>query len=151
MRRLVCGCGVWLAVSAGMAAAATTTSPRASLSDSVCQASSSQLSRVVGITAVMRPLVGTGRMALLFQLQQRPVGGVGFTYLQGQNLGRWIHPTKPRNLGQRQGDVWMVNKPVVNLPGPDYYRFRVTFRWRSRSGRVLGQAVRLGPPCYQHG
>ena len=148
MRRVACACAVWFAVASAGAAAGAATPPRASLTGGVCRASPNPLDRAVGITAVMRPLTGTARMELMFQLQQRPLQGGSYTLVHARGLGRWLHPST-RNLGQRPNDVWRLDKPVVNLSGPDFYRFRVTFRWRSRAGGVLGRTVRLGPSCYQ--
>jgi hypothetical protein len=88
------------------------------------------------------------RMELKFQLMQRSPQGGTYSTLQGQNLGRWLHP-RVRNLGQRPGDVWKPSALVANLPAPDIYRFRVIFQWRGQSGSVLGRAVRFGPTCYQ--
>jgi hypothetical protein len=121
--------------------------PRASLQFFVCQPAANQLSRVVGVTAVMRPIPGTQRMQLMFVLQRRLAGRSGFSSVRGRDLGNWLSPVNP-TLGQLPSDVWRVNKPVVNLPGPATYRFRVTFQWVGSSG-VIGDQTRLSQLCTQ--
>ena len=57
----------------------------------------------------------------------------------------------PKNptLGQRPGDRWVVKHPVVDLAGPDFYRFRVAFRWIDASGHVIGKTTRYSAICFQ--
>lgn len=130
-------------------AAVASPTQRAELQDLVCQRAADPVGRGVTITAAMRPVSGTSRMALKFDLERRPGRAGPFNVLRGHDLGRWVYPTNPPTLGQLAGDVWMLKHNVVNLRGPDYYRFRVSFRWLGSDGRVLGQAVRLSPLCYQ--
>ena len=106
-----------------------------------------QPNRAIGVTAVMRPMPGTQRMQLRFVLQRRPARRNWFFAVPGNGLGNWLSPTNP-TLGQLPRDVWRVNKPVVNLPGPSTYRFRVTFRWIGRSG-VIGSQTLRSPLCAQ--
>jgi hypothetical protein len=133
-----------LTVPAGAAAP-----PRASLEGMVCARGANPLDRAVAIVAVMRPLPGTERMELRFQLERRAAGTQGFTEVRGGDLGQWRHPTDPPTLGQRPDDVWRLNKEVANLTGPAVYRFRVTFRWTGSGGHALGRMVRLTAPCVQ--
>jgi hypothetical protein len=137
----------WLALIALAAspAAAAAQPPRAALEAFACRRAASQLDRAIEVTAVMRPLPGTRRMELRFVLQRKPAGVSRFGAVRGRYLGMWLRPANP-TLGQRPGDVWVVNKPVVNLPGPALYRFRVTFRWLGARG-VLGAVARLSPAC----
>jgi hypothetical protein len=86
-------------------------------------------------------------MQLMFVLQRRLAGRSGFSSVRGSELGNWLSPVNP-TLGQLPSDVWNVKKPVVNLPGPATYRFRVTFRWVGSSG-VIGNQTRLSPLCTQ--
>jgi hypothetical protein len=104
--------------------------------------------RAVAITAVMRPVSGTERMALKFELERRAPHGGAFTVLRGRNLGDWVHPADS-SLGQLPGDEWMLKHNVVNLVGPAYYRFRVSFRWIGASGHLLAERARLSQVCYQ--
>ena len=145
---LVCaGSGAFSAGAAG--AVGTAPPPRASLQPIVCVGGSNQLDRAVAVTAVMRPVPGTRRMELRFQLERRMSGATAFSQVYGGDLGRWRHPTNPATLGQRPGDVWRLKKEVVNLVAPAVYRFRVTFRWSGSGGRALGQVTRLSGACAQ--
>jgi hypothetical protein len=121
--------------------------PRALLSHAACVTALDPSARSVDVTAVMRPVPGTEAMAVRFVLLQRPPGGT-FTAVLAPGLGSWISP-RPATLGQRPGDVWRVQHPVSNLPAPARYRFRVTFRWTGRHGRVLRSSTLLGPDCAQ--
>jgi hypothetical protein len=148
--------GFWISLAALAAgvlpvSADAAPAPRALLEGMVCARASNPLDRAVGITAVMRPVAGTERMELRFQLLRRPAGAPGFSEVQGGDLGVWRHPTDPATLGQRPDDVWRLNKQVANLAGPAVYRFRVTFRWKGTSGRVLEHLVRLSELCSQPG
>src|SRR6202012_431334 len=51
--------------------------------------------------------------------------------------------------GQLPGDVWRLNKTVLNLDAPATYQFRVVFRWTGANGRVLGSTGRLSRVCHQ--
>ena len=134
--------GVWLPAAAG-----ASQPPRASLEDFVCTPAPNQLNRVIEVSAVMRPMRGTRRMELKFVLQRRKARRKRFSSVRGSGLGDWLRPSDP-TLGQLPTDVWVLNKPVVNLAGPAVYRFQVTFRWLGGRG-VLGQQTRLSPPCTQ--
>jgi hypothetical protein len=138
-----------LALILGMAGTAEAASPpRARLRHLVCQHDLDPAARAVSVTAVMRPLPGTVKLALRFELLSRPRGASSFSALGGGDLGSWIEPGTP-TLGRRRGDVWLVNKQVVDLAAPAAYRFRVSFRWTGKHGRVLGTAVRRTPTCFQ--
>lgn len=131
---------------AGTAAAATTGSAPTALSGAFCRQASDSLSRMIEVTATMRPIPDTEQMALRFQLLERLPGG-RWHRLHGGDLGRWRHPNPP-TFGQQPDDTWVVNKPVVNLHAPAVYRFRVTFRWLTWDG-VITTAVRRSPLCIE--
>jgi hypothetical protein len=135
------GCG---AASATVPAA----SPRARLRDFVCQRALDPPARAISITAVMRPLPGTRKMEMRFELLRRLSHRRAFARVRGGDLGRWISPPDA-TLGQLPEDVWNLDKQVVNLVAPASYRFRVTFRWIGVHGRALGRAGRLSPTCDQ--
>jgi hypothetical protein len=59
-----------------------------------------------------------------------------------------LTPDDP-TLGQRPGDVWIVNHPVVGLAAPATYRFRVSFRWIGSNGEQLSSAFQSSSNCYQ--
>jgi hypothetical protein len=86
-------------------------------------------------------------MALKFQLLARAKTHGPSAPVKGGDLGKWLSPRDP-TLGRHPGDVWTLEKPVVDLPAPAFYRFRVSFRW-SGAGRVLRLTVRESPTCHQ--
>ncbi len=116
------------------------------LSGFICHPSLDPIKRAVSVTAVMPTITGTVRLQIRFQLESRAAGVLAA--VRGGDLGHWISPN-PITLGQQPGDVWIVSKPVTGVPVPASYRFKVTFRWIGAGGRVLNQAVRLGPTCHQ--
>jgi hypothetical protein len=134
--------GVVLAGVTGSGVAAADTSQQASLGSFVCQQAANPLSRVVGVTATMRPVAGTQRMAIRFQLLERLPGQL-FHYVHGGDLGHWLHPDPSTLVAP-----WAVKKPVVNLDAPATYRFRVTFRWIGPAG-VIASATHLSQRCVQ--
>jgi hypothetical protein len=135
-----------VALLGSVASAGAATPPRAALRGFICQHALDPAARAVSIKAVMRPLAGTQKMQLRFQLVSRSHAGASM--LSGGDLGTWITPGN-QTLGQRHGDVWILNKQVVNLAAPATYRFRVSFRWIGEHGRVLGVGVKESKPCHQ--
>jgi hypothetical protein len=136
------------AAGAGAAAADTDAAPRATLTDFACHQARQPFMRAISTTAVMRPITGTERMGLRFELLSKTPGSGRFVEADGAGLGTWIYPTDPPTLGQRPGDVWRLQKPVTNLPAA-IYRFRVSFRWFGAGGTVLATAVKLSQRCDQ--
>jgi CARDB protein len=137
-----------LALAAGPAATVGADTPRASLRSPLCVTAMDPVSRAISITAVMRPLTGTMRMQLKFDLLRRTAIARPFTRVRGGDLSTWVNPTDP-TLGQHPNDRWNLIKQVVDLKAPATYRFRVSFRWLGAHGRVLGTATRTSPTCYQ--
>ncbi|MHB8657259.1 MAG: CARDB domain-containing protein [Solirubrobacteraceae bacterium] len=120
----------------------------ARLTDYICQRALDPPARAMSITAVMRPMPGTRRLQLRFQLLSRPArGATGFAPVSGNGLGSWISPRDPA-LGQRPRDVWIVNHPVADLAA-GAYRFRVAFRWIGRRHRVIATDTRVSATCRQ--
>lgn len=132
----------------GVALAASSEPPRAALSDFVCQRALDPPARAVSVTAVMRPLAGTQKMAMNFSLVEKANGASSWSAVSGSGLGVWITPSDP-TLGQRPGDVWNVPHPVADLYAPARYRFSVRYRWTGDGGRVLGTATRVSAVCRQ--
>lgn len=122
--------------------------PRAALTGVVCRRALDPPARVVSVTAVMRPVLGTRRMQVEFRLLQRPSGARGYAPVAAAGLGNWVGPSDP-TLGQRPGDVWRVVKPVADLAAPAAYRFSVVFRWLGSHGRVLSALTRSSRTCHQ--
>jgi hypothetical protein len=136
------------AATTAAAAQASSIPPRAVLTNFACRQAAISLNRAISVTAVMRPISGTQRLALRFELQRRASAGKPFTDVTGSGLGKWLYPTNPPTLGQQPGDKWRYNKPVVNL-ATGTYRFRVSFRWIGSGGTALQTVVRLSPRCVQ--
>ena len=136
-----------LAVGSGPATAQSTP-PRDELSSFVCQKALDPPARAVSIQAVMRPLSGTSKMQMKFDLMRQTKSHPRFAIVHGHSLGSWISPNDP-TLGQQPGDVWIVTHPVVDLAGPATYKFRVTFRWVGSRGQTLGTATQTSATCYQ--
>jgi hypothetical protein len=114
----------------------------------VCQKALDPPARAVSVQAVMRPVSGTATMQMRFELMRQWKSGRPFRLVRGRLLGSWVSPASP-TLGQRPGDVWIVNHPVVDLAAPATYRFRVTFRWLDSHGEQLSSAVQSSPNCWQ--
>jgi hypothetical protein len=149
---LVClGIAAALAGAATPLAGASSPPPRTVLQNFACHRSPDSLNRWIEVTAVMRPISGTERMAMKFELLQRQPHSRGFTDVPRDHtdLGTWKHPTNPPTLGSRPGDHWNVKKLVVNLSSPAVYKFRVSFRWLDASGKSLGTVVRQSQLCNQ--
>jgi hypothetical protein len=148
MRRiaiLAAGAVAAAALSAGEVAASQ---PAAQLRGFSCHRAVNPVAREIAVDAVMRPVAGTKRMWLRFELLYRANAGDAWTPRTGGDLGSWKHPGDP-TLGQRAGDVWIVNKPVDDLIPAGAYRMRVSFRWAGAGGRVLASTVRSTPTCVQ--
>src|ERR1700678_1302752 len=133
MRRfLMSGAVVLVALGSAGAAAASSSAPaapRAVLDQFVCQRALDPGQRLVSVRAVMRPLKGTRRMQLQFNLLSKAAPATTFSVVHGTGLGTWEDPTDPPSLGSRPGDIWRLSHPVVDLPAPASYRFQVEFRW----------------------
>jgi hypothetical protein len=147
VRRASILCAIVFA-GAASAAYAVTSPPRAVLTGFVCHHDPNPLNREVAVTAVMRPIASTERMALKFELERKASAVEPFTAVSGHDLGKWLYPTDPVTLGQQPGDMWRYDKPVVNLAAGTY-RFRVAFRWTGTGGLALGTAVRFSARCDQ--
>jgi hypothetical protein len=153
MRRFLISGAVVLALLASFGAAGASGSagsaPRAQLAQPVCQRALDPGQRLVSVRAVMRPLKGTRKLELRFELLSKAPPATSFSVVQGTGLGGWVSPTDPVTLGQRPGDIWRLSHPVADLPAPASYRFEVTFRWIGSKGRVLGTQVRSTRNCFQ--
>jgi hypothetical protein len=116
------------------------------LKDFACRPAVKPARRVVSVTAVMRPIQGTVRLAMRFQLLSTKSGQV--TALRGGDLGNWISPN-PVTLGERPGDVWILKHPVTGVPVGTTYHFRVSFRWVGAGGRTIASSARVTATCFQ--
>ncbi|MGZ4194670.1 MAG: CARDB domain-containing protein [Solirubrobacteraceae bacterium] len=121
--------------------------PRSQLTGFACSPALDPGARAVAVDAVMRPLTGTRKLAIRFELLQRATG-MPVQTVQGGDLGVWRTPANP-TLGRLPGDVWRLQKSVYNLDVPFTYQFRVSFRWTGAHGKVLGTATRYSRTCRQ--
>jgi hypothetical protein len=146
----VAGAAAMIALVAGSVSAsgAGASPPREQLRSFVCQKALDPPGRAVSVQAVMRPVTGTTKMQMRFELMRQSRTGGPFKQVRGRLLGSWISPQNP-TLGQRSGDVWIVNHPVVDLAAPATYRFRVAFRWTGANGQPLSSAVQSSPNCWE--
>lgn len=122
--------------------------PRAHLVGFACHTARLPVDRSVSVGAVMRPITGTEKMQMRFELVSKSTTG-GIAIVPGNGLDAWISPPDP-TLGQRPGDVWVFkNFRVTNLPSPATYHYRVTFRWIGAAGRVISTRTRASIECYE--
>ena len=122
--------------------------PHSHLSEFRCHTALLPADRSVSVRAVMRPVVGTQKMEMRFELLSRSGAAAPFVDLHGGGLDTWISPPDA-TLGQRAGDMWIVSHPVTGLPAPADYRYLVSFRWTGPGGRVLATRTRASGDCYQ--
>ena len=138
-----------LAVGSGSALGdSSPTPPNDQLRSFVCQKALDPPARAISVQAVMRPLAGTSKMQIKFELTRQAKPHTRFLIVHGKGLGSWISPTDP-TLGQRTGDVWILNHPVVNLAAPATYKFKVVFKWTGTQGQTLGMDTQTSTSCYQ--
>jgi hypothetical protein len=122
---------------------------RAQLTQFVCQKALDPSNRSVSVTSVMRPLAGTRKLEVRFDLLEATPGAtMPTTVVRAGDLGVWLTPKNP-TLGQVVGDVWQLTKPVYDLDAPAGYHFRVSFRWLGDHGKVIGSSVRYSQGCRQ--
>ncbi len=146
-RLLVLACGSLLAASAvPISVSVAAQAPRAQLRSFICQRALEPASRALSVIAEMRPLPDTIGMELRFDLLRRGNGASSFSLVHSGDLGVWKSPPDP-TLGRRPGDVWILNKQVVDLAAPAAYRLRVEYRWIGPHHRVIGTALRRTPIC----
>ncbi len=148
VRRLVTGLAVVGLAAVPVASVAAASPPRSQLAGFACTHALDPGNRArVGVTAVMRPLPGTRKLAIRFDLLQRSPGQPVQT-VQSGDLGLFKSPANA-TLGRLPGDVWRLQKSVYNLDVPFAYQFRVSFRWTGLHGKVLGTATRFTHTCHQ--
>lgn len=148
MKRILIVAGACCAASLPVAATAGAAQPTARLRSFACKQAVRPVARAVGVSAVMRPVRGTKRMALRFELFTRVKLGAAWTPVSAGDLGSWISPGD-RTLGRRPGDVWIFNKSVGDLAAPAAYRYRVSFRWFGARQHVLRTTAVLSSVCSQ--
>src|SRR5687768_4228936 len=85
------------------------------------------------VDSAMRSLRAGDRMAMRFELWQRPRGALRFRRLAGPGLGTW-------NTATPGVQRFRFRKPIQNLPAPALYFVRVRYRWSDADGTVFGRA-----------
>ena len=148
MKRIALSAFCVLAIGAIAATAVNADPPRSQLTKPMCVTALDPPSRAMSITAVMRPLTGTTKLQIKFQLYSRTTSTRPFTHVRGGDLNRWVSPSDP-TLGERSADVWTVIKQVVDLKAPATYRLRAVYRWIGAHNKVLGTMSRTSPSCYE--
>ena len=98
--------------------------------------------RSLEVDAAMRPIPGTVRMGLRFDLLQRTQQTSSFAAIPVPGLGVWkrSHKSVPS---------YEVDKGVDNLAAPASYQLRVGFRWYGAGGRVLRTVHKLTKICHE--
>jgi hypothetical protein len=104
--------------------------------------------RMLTVTAVMRPVRGTQRMRMRFELLSALHRRGRYHLVHGPNLGSWLAPDNPA-LGSHPDDVWQVPHPISDLDAPAFYKLRVSFRWLGAGGHVIARQVLVSPVCHQ--
>ena len=148
MKRIALAAFCTLAIGVIAATSVSAEPPRSQLRTPICVTALDPPSRAMSVTAVMRPLTGTSKLQIKFQLYSRSSSTHPCTRVKGGDLNRWVAPSDP-TLGRRSADVWTVIKQVVDLKAPATYRMRAIFRWLGPHDRVLGTMVRASASCYQ--
>jgi hypothetical protein len=131
---------------AAPAPSAAGSAPRDRLVGFACHPALMPPDRSMYVRAVMRPVAGTRKMQMLFELRSSAAPGV--TSLTGTGLDTWLTPTDP-TLGRRPGDVWIVPHPIRDLVAPAVYHYHVLFRWLGSAGQVLSTQTLVSPGCNQ--
>ena len=148
MKRLTVLAFCLLAIGLIAASSVGAAAPRARLRAPACVTALDPPARAISITATMRPMTGTTKLQLKFDLTSRVNSSRPYTRVRGGDLSTWVTPKDP-TLGQQPDDVWNVIKQVVDLKAPATYRFKVSFRWLGAHGKVLGTTVKTSSTCYQ--
>jgi hypothetical protein len=110
--------------------------PPAALTKIVCHSTLDPAKRSVSVVSIMRHRPATQSLAVRFTLLET-ASGAAATPVRDGDLGHWTTPTDA-SLGRLPADVWKLRKAVYNVDAA-VYRFRVTFRWTGRHGKVISR------------
>ena len=144
-RYLVIVCAL-AGLAGGSALSAQASTAPVSLRGYSCSPNLQPLLRGMSVTAVMRPVTGTEKLRMRFDLLRAAHRTGPYRVVHGANLGRWIGPPDPM-LGRQPGDVWQVSHPVVSVTKPGYYRLQVSFVWLGAANKRLASAKRTTAAC----
>jgi hypothetical protein len=107
-----------------------------------CVSTGEQADRSSTFSGEMTALVGTVRMAMRIEVQERLPGEELFHTVSAPGLGVW--------RGSSPGvKIYQYVKQVTNLSSPAIYRALVRFHWLNDDGRVIRRAERRTPKCTQ--
>ena len=106
-----------------------------------CSTGAAEDARFAVFTGSMPARPGTRRMAMRFDLFERPGAGRPWQRLPAPTFGRW-----ERSQPDRAGFVW--SKRVERLRPDREYRAQVRFRWYGRAG-LQAERRRVTPICRQ--
>jgi hypothetical protein len=105
-----------------------------------CHTGLTPADRSLEVDAVMKPVAGTVRMGLRFDVSMRTPQSWLFATVKGPGLGVWKRSHS--NVAQYE-----IDKGVDNLQAPAGYRLRVGFRWYGPGGKILRTAFRRTRVC----
>jgi hypothetical protein len=107
-----------------------------------CVTTGEQTDRSATFSAEMTAVLGTARMAMRIEVQERLPGEELFHTVSAPGLGVW--------RGSAPGvKIYQYVKQVTNLSSPAIYRALVRFHWLNDSGHVIRRAERRTPKCMQ--
>ena len=105
-----------------------------------CHTGLTPAERSLEVDAVMKPVSGTVRMGLRFDVSMRTPQNQTFTPVPGPGLGVW-------KRSHSKVSQFEIDKGVDNLQAPAGYRLLVGFRWYGAHGKVLRTAHRTTRVC----
>ncbi len=107
-----------------------------------CVTTGEQTDRSATFSGEMTAVMGTARMAMRIEVQERTPGEEGFHTVSAPGLGAW--------RGSAPGvKIYQYVKQVTNLASPADYRALVRFHWLNNKGYVIKRAERFTPTCAQ--
>lgn len=139
MKRLV---PVLLALGLALPATAAAAVPSTSTKLSGCHSSLQLLQRRFDLSAHMRAVRGTKRMAIRFDLFEHRTGQVGYSVVQAPSFGVW--------LASKSAAPFNYIRRINGLDAPATYRVTVGYRWYGAHGKVLHTLHRVTRTCHQY-
>ena len=150
-RLLGVGAAVACALALGSGTALGQSSPTSAndqLRSFVCQKALDPPARAVSVQAVMRPVTGTSKMQMKFELLRSTKSHPRFVSVRGRGLGSWIVADRPdaRAAGRRRVDP---HPPGREPRGPGDVQVPGHVPVARVHGQTLGTAMQSSTPCYQ--
>jgi hypothetical protein len=107
-----------------------------------CVTSVVQAERSATFSGEMTAIVGTAKMSMRIDLEERAPEEAEFHEVIASGLGVW-RPADPKVK------VYKYVKQVSNLTSPASYRALIRFRWYNASGHVIKRSERVTARCLQ--